>query len=437
MCTHHAVAEKADLDPADVKSYRPISNLSVVSKLLEVIVSSQLVKYLKENDLLPYLQSAYRALHSTETAVLKVLDDLLLELDSGDLAMLTLLDLSSAFDSVDHDTLLQRLQRSYGLGGQVLKWFAAYLCGHVQHVHTSTACSTPADVLYGVPQGSVLGPIPFLLYTADLLQLVKRHQLIPHAYADDTQIDGFCRPADSAKLRENVSACIDEVSTWMASNQLQLNQAKTEVLWCSSSRRQHQIPSDSIRIGSTNVQPVTSIRDLGVYIDADMTMRTNATAVARTCFADPERAAISVTSCLTDLGPCSVIKSARLVFSARLSERITPLLRELHWLRVTERVTFGLCVLAYRCLHGTSPSYLAASFLRTSDVDTCRRLRSADSSTLVVPSTRRTTLGDRAFPVASARAWNSLPSSVRNAPSLMTFRRDLKTVLFRSSFDLH
>ena len=108
-----------------------------------------------------------------------------------------------------------------------------------------------------------------------------------------------------------------------------------------------------------------------------------------------------------------------------------------HWLTVPERVTFRLCVLAYRCLHGTAPSYLAASFLRTSDVDTRRRLRSADSATLVVPSTRRTTLGDRAFPVASARAWNSLPLSVRNAPSLMTFRRDLKTVLFRSSFDLH
>ena len=98
-------------------------------------------------------------------------------------------------------------------------------------------------VLYGVPQGSVLGPIVLHLYTADLLQLVKRHQLIPHAYADDTQIYGFCRPADSAELCEKVSVCVDEVSAWMASNRLQLNHAKTEVLWCTSSRRQHQIPS--------------------------------------------------------------------------------------------------------------------------------------------------------------------------------------------------
>ena len=101
--------KKADLDPADVRSYRPISNLTIMSKLFERIVSLQL----KDNGLLPDLQSAYRAMHSTETAVLKVLSDLLLALDSGNLAMLTLLDLSAAFDSVDHDTLLQRLYKSY------------------------------------------------------------------------------------------------------------------------------------------------------------------------------------------------------------------------------------------------------------------------------------------------------------------------------------
>jgi len=139
----------------------------------------------KTMTVLPDLQSAYRAMHSTETAVLKILADTLLALDSGDLAMLTLLDLSAAFDSVDHDTRLNRLQKSYGLGGQMLNWFASYLCGRVQHVRTSAACSTPSAVLYGVPQGSVLGPILFLLYTAILLQLVKRHQLIPHDWRNE------------------------------------------------------------------------------------------------------------------------------------------------------------------------------------------------------------------------------------------------------------
>jgi len=249
----------------------------------------------------------------------------------------------------------------------------------------------------------------------------------------------------------------------MASNRLQLNHAKTKVLWYASSRRQHQIQSGPVRIGSTNVQPVSSIRDLGVYIDADMSMRTHVTAVARACFAALRsvRRSLSRHALLTLVHAMIVSKvdycnsvlagipgqlqdrlqsvlnvAARLVFSARRSERITPLLRELHWLRVPERVTFRLCVMAYRCLHGTAPAYFAESLHRTSNVDIRRRrLRSADSAMLVVPYTRRSTLGDRAFPVALARAWNSLPSSVRNAPSLTMFRRELKTVLFRSSFD--
>ncbi len=119
--------EKADLDPTDVKSYRPISNLSVISKLLERIVAKQLITYLKLHDLLPRLQSAYLSHHSTETAVLKVIGDILLALDSGDLAMLTLLDLSAAFDSVDHETLVERLRTSFGLGGLVIDWFGSYL----------------------------------------------------------------------------------------------------------------------------------------------------------------------------------------------------------------------------------------------------------------------------------------------------------------------
>jgi len=132
----------------------------------------------------------------------------------------------------------------------------------------------PSAVLFGVPQGLVLEPILFLLYTADLLQLVKRHHLTPHAYADDTQIYGHCQPSDAGSLIQQVSVCIDEVSEWMKANRLHLNPAKTEVLWCASSRRQHQIPTGPVRVGDALVSLVTAARDLGVYIDAGVTMRT-------------------------------------------------------------------------------------------------------------------------------------------------------------------
>jgi hypothetical protein len=126
--------KKLDLHDSDVRSYRPISNLTVVSKLLERLVARQLIAYLKQHDLLPRLQSAYRSGHSTETAVLRVLSDILLAIDSGDVAVLAMLDLSAAFDTVDHQILLQRLRISFGISDLALSWFQSYLKDRVQHV---------------------------------------------------------------------------------------------------------------------------------------------------------------------------------------------------------------------------------------------------------------------------------------------------------------
>ena len=128
--------------------------------------------------------------------------------------------------------------------------------------------------------------------------------------------------------------------------------------------------------------------------------------------------------------------AARLVCSAWKYEHITPLLRDLHWLRVPERIEFKLYVLVFRCLHGTAPPYLASELCRVADVDTRKRLRSSSTSALVTPSSCRTTIGDRAFfvPLAAPRVWNTLPSSVTASETLGTFKRRLKTHLFATSF---
>jgi len=193
-------------------------------------------------------------------------------------------------------------------------------------------------------------------------------------------------------------------------------------------------------------------------------MRTHVTAVARSCFAAlrqirsvrrtlPRHALLTLIRALVISKVdycCSVLAgisgyqlsrlqsvlnaAARLIFSARRSDHTTPLLRELHWLRIPERIQCRLCVLSYRCLHGTTPSYLADSLRRCSDTEGRRRLRSSVTDTLVVPLTNRSTLGDRAFPVAVSQAWNGLPASIRTATSLHPFRRQLKTFLYRQSF---
>jgi len=129
--------------------------------LLERIVAKQLLTYLDTSQLMPQLQSAYRPRHSTETAVTKVLSDVLSAIDNGSVAALVFLDLSAAFDTVDHEILLRRLE-SFGIGGCTLRWFKSYLVGRRQFVCTFSSSSSPTVTVCGVPQGSVLGPIPFL-----------------------------------------------------------------------------------------------------------------------------------------------------------------------------------------------------------------------------------------------------------------------------------
>ena len=129
-----------------------------------------------------------------------------------------------------------------------------------------------------------MGPVLFLLYTAELQEIGTRHALSPHLHADDTQIYGSCRPTDINLLQDRVAACIDEVANWMRANRLQLNTAKTEVIWFATNRRQFQLPTSGLRVGDDVITPSKSVRDLGVFLDSELTMRTHVSRTVSRCF---------------------------------------------------------------------------------------------------------------------------------------------------------
>ena len=269
------ILKKSGLAEDDAKNYRPISNLSVLSKLLERLVAGQLVDYLSSHNLLPENQSAYRANHSTETAIAKVLSDILMAIDHGDTAALALLDCSAAFDTVDHDILLRKLSESFGVGGNVLPWFASYLRGRQQCVRFGGLQFKYESVAYGVPQGSVLGLLLFIIYTADLGSLVTARRLHSHQYADDIQVYGWRPQTESHVLRDQLSNSVEDISSWMCSHRLQLNTSKTEFIWCCPSRRRQHLPDSDFLAGADQVPPISSARYLGVYVDGEMSLRSH------------------------------------------------------------------------------------------------------------------------------------------------------------------
>jgi hypothetical protein len=218
--------KKKGLDVNDSKNFRPVSNLSFLSKLLERVVSAQLNTYLNVTGTLPSTQSAYRKFHSTETALLKVFSDLCHAIDDGNTCLLGLLDLSAAFDTVDHNILLSRLDLSFGVKGSVLQWFSSYLSDRTQTVQVAGCSSTKSPLKCGVPQGSILGPLLFIIYTSPVTDIVRRHGLMSHCYADDTQLYFYCSPAQLDGLVLTLSNCVSELERWMASNRLNLTVKK-------------------------------------------------------------------------------------------------------------------------------------------------------------------------------------------------------------------
>ncbi|KAL9965909.1 hypothetical protein ACROYT_G029771 [Oculina patagonica] len=452
--------KKESLDPEVYSNYRPITNLPFLSKALERIVASQIRDYLTENDLYPSLQSAYRKFHCTETALLRVQNDILRAIDNGNEVLLVLLDLSAAFDTLDHDILINRLSTQYGFTGTVLDWFRSYLNDRSQKVVIGNTESKPQPLTSGVPQGSVLGPLLFALYFGPLQDVIKAHGLDCMMYADDSQLYIILNPAARQPALLNLELCINDIQAFFLTNKLVCNPTKTEVLHLTSRFTRHP-PLSNISFGVNIVSCANKGRNLESVFDRHLTMTRYVNNICRHASlalrnigrvrkyisqSSTERLVHAfITSKLdycnsllyglpsTELQKLQRIQNtaARLVVKAKRTDHISPILQQLHWLPVSERISFKILLLTYKAMNGYAPSYIVDLL---DQYVPSRCLRSASQNLLKFPRSATSTYGDRAFSIAAPRLWNTLPTTVKNAPSVSTFKTLFKTYLFRSIY---
>ena len=225
--------KKPNLHLQQFKNFRLVSNLSFVSKLIERAVCDQLLEHTAMTGKLDGMQSAYHADHSTETAQLKVKTDILNNMDKKKVNFLILLDLSTTFNTVSSHLLMNRLLNRFGITGTVLKWIESCLTEWTQRVMIDEFLSDPVMLKHGVPQGSVLGPILYTLFTSPVGDISRSHNIGYHRFADDTQnYHSFTssKAGDKAKCKQEIKVCISDICTWMRTNFLKFNDEKTEFL---------------------------------------------------------------------------------------------------------------------------------------------------------------------------------------------------------------
>ena len=385
-------------------------------------------------------------------------------MDDGKITALVLLDLSAAFDTVDHKILLSRLQYHLGIHDIALDWCKSYLLNRPQHACIGNAISKPVILDYSVPQGSVLGPQWFTIYTSPVRDIILKYNLNYHVYADDTQLyitfKSSQEPADSCIT--TLEKCIQEIRSWMRQNFLKLNDEKTEFLLFGSRQQLSKVSLPFITIGDSQITPSSQARNLGVIFDSTMTLKTSyciSNIVRVSSFhirnisrirkylnqSAAEQIIHAFVTSRLDNGnalfyglPQNQISrlqhiqntAARVVTLSRKSCHITPILKELHWLPVSQRIVFKLMLIVHKSVNNIAPIYIS-ELLKV--YTPSRNLRSSNMSLLKEPTSKRT-WGDRSFSVAAPRLWNHLPTKVKSCHSITRFKSLLKTHLMSQFF---
>ena len=443
-------------DKSEPNNYRPISVVPIVAKVFEKVVKSQLVSYLTVHSLIHPSQSAYLQYHSTQTALHHLVDHCLSNMNNSKINLACTLDLSKGFDTLNHTILLHKLQ-NYGITGHSLSWFKSYLSDRSQIVCIGNKLSQLVNISMGVPQGTCLGPILFLLYVNNLSDYITSS--LTAMYADDTTF--VSSGTSEIQLQQSMNSTLEIASHWFTENRLIVNARKLNSILIGTHPRTENISNNfSVFINDNAIIRTSSLKLLGVFIDQNLNFSQHISFLVKklspkvgllhrlrnildtdtliTVYQTTIQSHIDY--CLSIWGNCPKVyinqiqrlqnRSVRAVLgNFDYSVSSTNLIQKLGWMNINQRYIYFTCIMVFKCLHNMAPQYLSSKMNYIKDLQPYNT-RNTNSMNLLVPHPN-TEIFKQSFAYSGPALWNKLPQCLKNINNLTTFKHQLKTYILQ------
>ena len=434
----------------DVNNYRPISILPTVSKLIEKWVESQFSNYLNEFNLFYKSQSGFRPKHSTESALILTIDSWLKAINEGKIIGCVLVDFRKAFDLVDHQILLKKLQ-CYKCSDLSLSWFKSYLSHRTQRVALNSNVSEPSEIVHGVPQGSILGPLLFLLFINDLPLSLQSKSTYIDLYADDTTI--YYIGQDKDELEKQLQSSLDNLKMWCKENGMVLNTEKTKVMLIMSRQRRTIFGTCDLCLHYNDIDICMTSCDkiLGLHVDNNLTWNNHFNFLSkkisssiwllskiRTYLSTDHRLLFYNAYIKPHFDYCSIIwsnssnaninrvtklqrRACKMILGAEYTD-LNGALEKLNMLSFDQSVFLSKAKMMYKIHNNLAPSYLSDLFTtRDRNLNnTTANLRSVASKNYIVPQAK-CNLFKGSLSYSGVIVWNIIPVNIKCAESLPVF----------------